>query len=1220
MRICKIVSLALFIPLAPLHAETITAKRISSVIKLIPLKKMTVGPDDQYHGWIHPSGDQLVFTRKSDLAPHICSQNIQSGEVTEILPLSADSEEPSFSPEGELAFTYYQFHATGDICRKKSATKDAPVTCLKIENGEPSSPFWKSSKELGYLLKDSWTQNSRLIVENLETGKKEVLAEGNIWSPAMKAGGKYLFYNAMVDLQRVLVAKHLPTGKIKIIRFSLPGISGFPAVSDDEQYLYFSHYLNDTNNDNVIDGNDNSVIFRAPIQRLFPNESFHSDNSGLTQPPSPQDEFFPEQLTSVDSNCSFPRPYQNEIYATCAFEGALDLYQLPTTGIVPSQWDEATLHNAHQTARSYSDRLLILNTLKYRFPSPSRTSLENRILNNHLLADDLASSKYYLGRLTATAAPEQKPFYTLLNLYLEAREKKKIQKSNEVTPSLERAILEIHSKMDTVHGYTRFKKILKGLLHTLLNQPEKSAAFLRDVHFDSTTLPLERYFYFELARWTLPRVEKSGSNLKWTSQTSKELEAIYFQMMSAPELSEESHIYYAFHYLTELGLGRENIQTRISRVLKMNHNLPSPISSLLKSEAISLNLIQAKNDQAKSNTYRELDQLMSVTRDNYFLRKAMYIRSILNFAEAQEFRYLDFVATTWLRYTRNDDTEFASAREVYAIANLDQAYGALGQKNPSLASNYFFGSLTLTDDLESHFGYIQAKVATQQRALLDERYKNLKLHQQIEDHLKYVEALLILIDAHPSSETDVKHLDLALEKLRSMEQDRDSAVRYLLMGYCSLEKLLKLGAGYELPQSLFESAHRDLMLAYDQGLDHVRIKASALMNLGLLHQRALNHGLAAKFFAKRKLFGFVSEDETIRFAWLYARSLFYNHQPQQASLEIQSVLKPHLPARISIPLQERLAFYLQSAGQYSEAARIYSSILSHSHPSPMSNKSKEAASATGELETNFAKIYLSYGYTLFKLKQNDEAKIALTRSLEYAESLKFIPKGKTRWIDFQPVRLKLIGYGLLSQIGTPTQRLEALHKRQNLLKEAQDLLDQWDATDVQTQHQIAYLIHQTDPAKAAHLLQGTLPGIEKFGELNQYLPYGVYHATVDILAHAILQPSLYRDADSKRLQNIVDKTILAYTFQENSQPILTYQKLKLQLLWTAYSFRVVRSSSSQEVSKEFKQGLNQELTHELNQELKKITESDSFTELKESLPEKWNELRTLVSALESTKT
>ena len=83
----------------------------------------------------------------------------------------------------------------------------------------------------------------------------------------------------------------LRTGQKKVLSFALPGISAFPAVSDDGKYLYFSHCLNDTNGDNVIDGSDNAVVFRVPLEVLIAAKSGAS--------------IFPEQLTSVETSCSF---------------------------------------------------------------------------------------------------------------------------------------------------------------------------------------------------------------------------------------------------------------------------------------------------------------------------------------------------------------------------------------------------------------------------------------------------------------------------------------------------------------------------------------------------------------------------------------------------------------------------------------------------------------------------------------------------------------------------------------------------------------------------------------------------------------------------------------------------------------------------------------------------------------------------------------------------
>ena len=45
---------------------TIVSDRIAATNRLLPLKKITVGPDDQYQGSLDPSGTVLVYTFKTN--------------------------------------------------------------------------------------------------------------------------------------------------------------------------------------------------------------------------------------------------------------------------------------------------------------------------------------------------------------------------------------------------------------------------------------------------------------------------------------------------------------------------------------------------------------------------------------------------------------------------------------------------------------------------------------------------------------------------------------------------------------------------------------------------------------------------------------------------------------------------------------------------------------------------------------------------------------------------------------------------------------------------------------------------------------------------------------------------------------------------------------------------------------------------------------------------
>ena len=256
-----------------------------------------------------------------------------------------------------------------------------------------------------------------------------------------------------------------------------------------------------------------------------------------------------------------------------------------------------------------------------------------------------------------------------------------------------------------------------------------------------------------------------------------------------------------------------------------------------------------------------------------------------------------------------------------------------------------------------------------QRKILDDRYRNLQKREFIADNMKFVKALLLLSDNELQMAKDphnVKFLTEALDLLSSMTQDRDSPMRYLLMGYCDLQKLERLASGFKFSEELFQEAQHNLTLALDLAQDNMRIRASALMNLGLLHRRVHNPGLSARFFSLRKKLPFVDDQDRARFSWLYAQALYQNRQVSLAAAELGE-----LPLALKgPPWQEREAFYLSQSGKYVEAAKIYQQLL-------------ESGQVVGDL--SLAKVDLSYGYTLFKLKREVEARAVLQKSLGFAK-------------------------------------------------------------------------------------------------------------------------------------------------------------------------------------------------------------------------------------------
>ncbi len=1128
-----LVALQLVVATEGSHAQTIVKKRIEGAERLAPPKKLTVGPYDQYASTVSPSGEALAFTHKADLVSRVQIQDRKTGEVKDLLPVTADSQDPIFSPDGRLAFTYFKWNARGDVCWLQpkiptAAADEKDIKCLKrtaeSSGFQRGNPFWRSRDEIGYVEREIDGDKSRIVIENISSNQRTTLLEGRLWSPSMIPGGRYLAFSEVVgegaQLERKMKLFELSSQKTYPLDLALPGLSGFPVLSDDEGFVYFSHFMNDTNDDRAIDGGDNGVIFRLPVSQVV----------------SPQEAGaqFPEQLTSGDSSCSFPRATSSSLFMTCAFEGSLDIYELPSSGTVPTKWERRILDSAIQTSRSYQDRILLLNTLKYR--SKSRVEIfDERLMSAHLLAGDALAARYYLGELRRFNAVRDRIFLPVLDVYLRATDLKKAQLSDEITREFRQQIGKFEAEIRNGKGEELARLLVRAALRAFLNEDQEAEKLLKQVKFSSSVRPYERYLFFETSQRIYQKSPKQQASLI----------RAYGSMLRAPEINEETKIYYAYRLLRVLQLSSSQSQTQASQdsrqqaIAGLNKGLGRPVEMLLNSEATVLRIISLKEDREKLSAYRDLDKLMNDSKDDYFLRKALYVRAIQNFAEAAEFKYLNFVAANWLKYTSHDSTEFTYARAVFAEASLDEAYGKLALNQLKLADNYFFQSVLLTDDLESHFGHIQSLMAQNQRATIDERYRDLKKREFIDDNLKFVDALLVMIDAREQAVKDpqrTKHLDEAIDKLESMEQDRDSSVRYLLLGYAYMEKLFRKADGAEVDRELLQKANRNLMLAYDLGRENDRVKASALMNLGLLHQRVQNHGLAARFFTLRSALPFEIASERESFAWVYPKALRYSFQPAQSADEIKKLGRPDLP----LPLQERRAFGEMMANRFEEAAKAYQQVMKSDLGS----------------DENRAKVSLAYGYTLLKLKRTDEARQNLTAALKFANSLKERKRTRDELIDFHPARIQIIAYGLLSQTGSDSERLEALEKRTQLLAKNEELIEDSLVKRIQTRLQLAQLFSKQDPARTFGFLSEALELTKKYGEDAQYNGNAVFRSVNNYLVHGSQHPENYRGKNQKLVQTVVERTIQSLNNQKISQPVLDFQNLKLQLLWLVFKARV----------------------------------------------------------------
>jgi hypothetical protein len=1123
-------------------AESISAERIRKLNRLQPPKKLTVGPDDQYFAAPTANGRFLVFTRKSDLVAQLQIQDLQSGEVKALLPPDADSQEASFSPEGWLVFNYFRFNARGDVCWARPATDhlealhERDLRCLKRSKEttatQRSNPFWKSRNEVGYLERAVGSQKALVISENIETGARTVLAEGKLWSPYMRSGGRYLVFNRWLegtDSRRMVIKDLFQGGTEHIVQLSVPGISGFPILSEDEKILYFSHFINDTNADRSIDGSDNAVVFRVKTEAILQVAKKPADHPAGHS--VDKQEVFPEQLTSVETSCSFPIPSGESVFQTCAFEGSLDIYQMPVSGVVPAAWEDKLLVNAIDSARSYQDRILLLNTVKYRalagvVKSDTMGRIDEKLLSDHLLTGDITAARYYLNKLKAKSLQEsERQYYALLDIYLSGVELKLQQPRAEVSREFRARIMQEDAKIDRLPAARSFRLTVHAWFREFLDDHKGASDFLKQVRPEGNIRPLERFIYFDLA----DKVE--ARNLP---RSAGRLTDLYREMLSASELGEQAKLYYAFMYLRRLSEAFKVRSERVQWIERGIKGVPENVALLLNSELAVLRIIDAPDKDQKLKAYPAFDKFLVASKGNYFLRRALYMRAIGNFADASEFQYMGYVGDNWLKYTANDDTEFAFAREFFAVAALDRAYASAAAKDLALAGGYFYHAISVTDDLEGHWGFIHSMARSGRRQLIETRYKALTDQRLVEDNMKFVRAVLALVDGEAAADKDpgfVKHLDESIGHLKAMQTDRDSALRNLVLGYCYLEKLARLANGMEFDSGLFQEANRSLMLAYDLGRDNDRIKASALMNLGILHSRVQNHGLAARFFHLRKRLGFISDTEQMQFSWLAARAYEFSHQPTLAAEELLSV-----PAGVRTPaIEERTAYELEFAGKFSEANSLYHKIFS-------------AKKVSGE--RSLAATHLAYGYSLLKEREHLKAAEVLQKAIDFSSRLSKTKHAKDELIDFEPLRIQLAATGLLAQATSGTEKIAALEARGRYLEKAKDLTDEWIPLRIQNRLQLAEALLESDRSRASQMVQEALRLTEEYAEANQYFGNAVFRATVAGLVDGSKNPANYSKGDVQRVEKLTMRSLEAY--EKSKDTVLAVQKMKLNLLRTVF--------------------------------------------------------------------
>lgn len=640
------------------------------------------------------------------------------------------------------------------------------------------------------------------------------------------------------------------------------------------------------------------------------------------------------------------------LYVTCDFEGSLDVYKLPPSGVVPVIWSKDLIINAHKSSRNYNQRILLLNNLLYRGVITSGEEYSLRIFSNFLLNDDVVAANYYLDKLILTADEQLKNDWKSVGLYLKARALTKQQLSRENSREYKTKITELIKEIQNKNSAT--SKLVQAILYSYIERYVQSLKLIKSIS-DLELSGVNHILYSLVLNGLESKKIINADNVF----------RYYKPLLNSDKIPQESQLFYAFVYLSKL----QTLKDKKSRIILLEKQMATfknkiQLAQIFKAEWSSLKIIVEQDKKSKSKYYQVLDKIMSETRSEYFLRKSIYVRVLENFIEADEVQYLTYVATTWLKYTDKSDTEFAYARDIYIDKVFARAYMNFSDKNYNYAANNFFGAVGFTDDLESHFGYIKSSFFNNKGQDLNKTYESMYQRKVINESIHYVNSILELsqflseinnksINIERKKVEQVKLFEDVLKKLKDASTFFQTPVYQLLLGFSYL-KLTELSIDrYEFSQEMSSLAHKHLMLAYDLGRYNKRVRASALSNLSFLHLHISNWGMAKRFFEMREKLGFVDNDQMFSHYWFYAKASYYLSDYEVAISSIQRLLKnvKNFKDRDAVLLQ-KLAFYQLSNGDYKSAEINFLAYLNIAGKDDL---------------WNIAKSELGLGYAQFKM-------------------------------------------------------------------------------------------------------------------------------------------------------------------------------------------------------------------------------------------------------------
>jgi hypothetical protein len=912
---------------APRKAGSRTAAPVAEVPRAIrePVR-LTAGASSDLMGVLGSGEKSLYFVSDASGTLDIMRQApVQSGPVTVSGGLG-DAAWPQISPDGKhIAYISFENDSTGDACvRDISESEVGKARCLTNAESAELMVLWWNDTSLAVLSRPGLHADFQLLRMPIDGGAPSPMVARNMVGVALSPDRRWLAY-IPVNKASSDVGVNFAQRAAEGVGFSrlgtnappslyvppLPGVTGSVAFSLGGDFLEFTQFLNDTNRDGAIDGDDNAVLFRVPFR------------GGTASPLSNADE--PEQLTSARWDCHYPAPGKSQLIASCSHEGSLDVYSLPLEGAVPREWDSARLVAESAVARDLWTRLLLGARRLALAPNPeAKEPILLEMMGLHLELGEYEAAIYYADK--RLVSDDGRRFGHVIG------ELARHRRADLALIRGETSAQYIESERARAHA------VREQMPDAPLPLAQLSWLVISEIEDDigDKAAALATFQKLDLAQIELPILAalagRRAARLYRLYADRERLLDTYRVLSALPKLSMASRLEYAERFVTELARGR----TRAARVdaitaAQAQVDASSELGLRLAVEKILSNLDDARQEAVRAELFELYKQNKDVDR-----RRALVLSTVSAAARAgNEYVQYQFV-TSWVSSLDRRNPERKYAEELYDDIVLDRAYGEGRQGRPDESRGYFYGATLATDSLEAHIGFIEARIA--------EGGPNLR-NDDVQKNIDEVYAKRFARDPDSPGYAFVKAYRIARELPHEVDADRHErgvsrAIELLARVADELPKQAQVHQlwGFVLHQRARRAgsreaavgANRQYLLALDLARDDDRLTATLLHRLGLLQASLGNHGAALRYLRRRDELPHVRKDEELGLRVAIARSAWHSGDNELAKEQMlaaaELVQKTPALGHYEALVVDRLGLALAAAGDAPAARDRYAEL------------------------------------------------------------------------------------------------------------------------------------------------------------------------------------------------------------------------------------------------------------------------------------------------------